>query len=155
MIRGVHHVAISTPRLERLLAFYRDQLGFEEVQRVTWPQGTTQIDSVLALRDSSARQAMLRSSNLCLELFEFATPEPLPMNPDRPVCNHGHTHICMDVVDIDSEYQRLLAAGVRFHAPPQDFGDVRATYARDPDGNVFELQEIVAENDPTRLAVLE
>ncbi|GAB3287446.1 VOC family protein [Parahaliea aestuarii] len=151
MIRGVHHVAISTPNLNRLLAFYRDQLGFEEIQQTSWPRGTGQIDRVLALHDCSARQAMLKTSNLCLELFEFASPEPAPMAPDRPVCNHGHTHICMDVTDIGEVYNRLLAAGVHFHAPPQDFGGVWATYARDPDGNVFELQEIVAENDPAAL----
>lgn len=151
MIRGVHHVAISTPNLDRLLTFYRDQLGFEEVQRVSWPRGTEQIDRVLFLKDSSAQQAMLKTSNLCLELFEFQSPEPAPMDSDRPVCNHGHTHICMDVTNVDTVYKQLLAAGVRFHCPPQDFGDVRATYARDPDGNVFELQEIVNPEDPTRL----
>ncbi len=151
MIRGVHHVAISTPNLERLLAFYRDQLGFEQVQRVSWPEGSTAIDEVLSLRNSSAEQAMLKTSNLCLELFEFSNPEPQPMDPDRPVNNHGHTHICMDVTDIHEVYKALLEAGVRFHHPPQDFGGVRATYARDPDGNVFELQEIVDPDDPTRL----
>lgn len=151
MIRGVHHVAISTPNLDRLLAFYRDQLGFEEITQTSWPRGTDQIDRVMALHDCSARQAMLKTSNLCLELFEFTSPEPAPMDPDRPVCNHGHTHICMDVTNIEEVYDKLVAAGVRFHAPPQDFGDVRATYARDPDGNVFELQEIIAENDPAAL----
>lgn len=151
MINGVHHVAISTPNLDRLLAFYRDQLGFEEIQRTSWPRGTTQIDQVLGLRDSAAQQAMLKTGNLCLELFEFESPAPEPMNPDRPVCNHGHTHLCMDVTGIESVYERLLAAGVRFHAPPQDFGDVRATYARDPDGNVFEIQELMNRDDPARL----
>ena len=31
MIRGVHHVAISTPNLERIVAFYRDVVGAEVV----------------------------------------------------------------------------------------------------------------------------
>lgn len=147
MIRGVHHVAISTPDLDRLLGFYRDLLGFEEIQRFEWPAGTEQVDKVLGLRDSAARQAMLKGANLCLELFEFSAPQPAPMDPRRPVCNHGHTHICFDVVDIESVYDRLRAAGTEFHCPPQDFGNVRATYGRDPDGNVFEIQEIMDEND--------
>jgi hypothetical protein len=34
--------------------------------------------------------------------------------------------------------------GAVFHCPPQDFGGaVKATYGRDPDGNVFELQQII------------
>lgn len=151
MIRGAHHVAISTPNLDKLIWFYRDLLGFEQVQEVSWEKGTEIIDNVLGLRDSSARQTMLKGSNLCIELFEFASPTPMPMDPGRPVCNHGHTHLCLDVTDIDREYHRLRRAGIEFHAPPQDFGNLKATYGRDPDGNVFELQELLEPNDPLQV----
>lgn len=44
---------------------------------------------------------------------------------------------------LDEEYQRLRGLGVDFHCQPQDLGGgVRTTYARDPDGNVVELQEL-------------
>lgn len=151
MIRGIHHVAISTPDLDRLLGFYRDLLGFEQVMETEWPRGTAQIDKVLGLTDSSGRQTMLRAGNLCIEMFEFDSPEPKPMDPKRPVCDHGHTHLCLDVVDIQSVYDKLVAAGTEFHAPPQDFGDIRATYGRDPDGNVFEIQEVLKADDPIQL----
>ncbi len=151
MIRGAHHVAISTPNIERLLGFYRDLLGFQEVARTAWEPGTDVINQVLGLHDSAATQVMLKGANLCIELFEFKTPSPETMDPQRPVCDHGHTHICFDVTDIEEVYARLLAAGVAFNAPPQDFGAVKATYGRDPDGNVFELQEIVAVDAPDRL----
>lgn len=151
MIRGIHHVAISTPDMERLMGFYRDLLGFEQVMTSEWPKGTEQVDKVLGLKGSSARQAMLKAGNLCIELFEFKSPEPAPMDPERPVCNHGHTHLCLDVVDIHSVYDKLVAAGTKFHAPPQDFGDIRATYGRDPDGNVFELQEVMKADDPIQM----
>lgn len=151
MIRGIHHVAISTPNMDRLLGFYRDLLGFKEVGTAEWSPGTTTIDKVLGLKDSAARQVMLKAANLCIELFEFKNPEPKPLEPMRPVCNHGHTHLCLDVVDIDTVYNRLKDAGVHFHAPPQDFGSVRATYGRDPDGNVFEIQEIISADDPAQV----
>ena len=151
MIRGVHHVAISTPDLDRALGFYRDLLGFQEVQRVTWNAGADQIDRVMNLQGTAARQVMLKAGNLCLELFEFHSPTPRPADPERPVCDHGHTHICLDVTDIQEVYDRLVEAGVRFHCTPQDFGDVCATYGRDPDGNVFELQELLAPDDPSRV----
>ncbi|MCY1251554.1 hypothetical protein D9M72_653300 [compost metagenome] len=89
---------------------------------------------------------MLQGRNLCIELFQFEAPAQLPhdaVHAERPVHLYGITHFCIDVKDIHSVYQRLLDAGIRFHAPPQDFGSVRATYGRDPDGNVFELQEIL------------
>ncbi len=155
MIRGAHHVAISTPDMDRLLGFYRDLIGFREVMHAEWPVGTGQVDQVLGLKDSSARQVMLQLGNICIEMFEFKSPDPEPKNPEYPVCNHGHTHICFDVVDIDVEYERLVKAGIRFHAPPQDFGAIKATYGRDPDGNVFELQELLDRDDPMQLEVLQ
>lgn len=55
----------------------------------------------------------------------------------------GITHFCVEVSDIESEYERLKAAGASFHCPPLDFsGEAMATYGRDPDGNVFELLQM-------------
>jgi len=143
MSHAFHHVAISTPNMERAVAFYRDLLGLEEISRTSWPAGSLQINQVLGLEDSAATQVMLQGRNLCLELFQFSLPETLPEEGERPVNRHGITHFCLDVKGIDELYQRLLKAGVRFHVPPQHLGAVKATYARDPDGNVFELQEIL------------
>jgi len=101
---------------------------------------------------SAARAAMLRAGNAHIELFQYVAPEPRPADPKRPVCDHGITHICIDVVDVDAEYARLAAAGMSFHCPPQDLGpDVRTTYGRDPDGNVIELQEVRNPESPIAL----
>ena len=144
MIRGIHHAAISTGNLDRMLAFYRDLLGFRLLFDFSWPAGTEVADRITGLQQSSARCVMLHTGNAVIELFEYASPAPRPGDPDRPVCNHGITHICLDVTDLDAEYQRLRAAGVRFHCPPQELGsEVRTTYGRDPDGNVIELQEVL------------
>jgi len=58
------------------------------------------------------------------------------------------TRLCFDVTDIHGEYARLQGMGVQFTCPPQSLGTVLATYGRDPDGNIFELQEIL---DPVSL----
>ena len=149
MIEGIHHVAISTGDADRLLGFYRDLLGFEVLFDQTWPPGTEVADRITGLNGSSARQLVLGAGNVYFELFEYRSPAPRPGDPDRPVCDHGLTHLCLDVADLDAEYERLSAAGVRFHAPPQDaFAGVRTTYARDPDGNVVELQELASRDHP-------
>ena len=57
----------------------------------------------------------------------------------------------LDLNSIEVEYKRLLNNGVEFHAPPQDFGQVKATYGRDCDGNVFEIQEIIDPEHPARV----
>jgi catechol 2,3-dioxygenase-like lactoylglutathione lyase family enzyme len=142
MILGIHHTAISTGDIERSLRFYRDLLGFTEVFSSTWGIGTETTDRIVGLKDSSARVVMLRAGNACVELFQYATPEPKPGDANRPVCDHGITHLCLQVSDIDAEYSRLKAAGMRFHCEPQNVGNLRATYGRDPDGNVVELLEV-------------
>lgn len=144
MIRAVHHVALSTPNLERMRSFYCDLLGFKEVSRVSWKAGEPKIDAVMALAGTGATTVMLQLGSLCVELFEFESPSPAPQRTDdRPVNSYGITHLCFDVEDVDAAYRRMVDAGVRFHCPPQDFGAAKATYGRDPDGNVFELQELV------------
>lgn len=151
MINGLHHVALSTPDLDRLTAFYRDLLGFEIVDWPGgWSVGNAVIDEIVGLKDSAARQAMLRAGNLYLEVFEYSSPTPKPGDPNRPVCDHGYTHFCLDVTDIDAEYARLSAAGMRFHrAPVSDPGQgIASAYGRDPDGNVIEIQEVSNRDHP-------
>lgn len=146
MIHGINHVAISTADIERLSAFYMDLLGFEEVFRLNWDVGDKVLDSITGLKDSSARIIMLKCGNACIELFEYETPPPRPVDPQRPVCDHGITHVCLQVTDIEDEYKRLEAAGMTFHCPPQQLGDLAATYGRDPDGNVIELLQAPADS---------
>lgn len=156
MIRGIHHVAISTPDLDRLVAFYRDVIGAEMLRESSWPVGSDKIDTLVGLRCSSARTATLRLGNAYLELFQYDSPAARAQDPMRPVNDHGYTHFCLDVVDIDAEYERLLAAGMTFHCPPPALGEIgsgslRSTYGRDPDGNVVELQELITANHPLSL----
>ena len=146
MIHGINHVAISTGDIVSLSAFYQETLGFEEVFKLNWDVGDQTLDNITGLNDSSAKIIMLKCGNACLELFEYQTPPPKPGDENRPVCDHGITHLCLQVTDIDSEYNRLKNAGMRFHCPPQTVGDLRATYGRDPDGNVIELLEAPADS---------
>ncbi len=154
MIRGIHHVAISTPDADRLLGFYRDLLGLQIAFEQAWPEGTEVADRLTGLRGSAARQLLLGNGHLYIELFEYRTPTPRPSEPGRPVCDHGVTHVCLEVEDVDALHERLAAAGVEFHCPPVNLGGgVRTTYARDPDGNVVELQQLARRDHPFALPI--
>ncbi|MEE9279833.1 MAG: VOC family protein [Myxococcota bacterium] len=145
MINGIHHTAISTADMERALGFYRDLLGFEVQSDTSWEKGSgasENADRIMALEGVACRIAMLRLGSNHLELFEFDSPAPRAADPNRPVCDHGYTHVCLSVTDMDAEYERLKQAGMRFHCPPIQLGRrARVTYGRDPDGNVVELLE--------------
>ena len=146
MIKNINHAALSTPDMDRLLHFYRDLLGARIVFETSWPVGTQMLDDITRLKGSSARVVMIAFGETQIELFQFATPPPAPVDLKRPVCDHGITHLCFNVTDIDGEYKRLVATGVDFHCPPQQVSPgVRTTYGRDPDGNVFELLEVQSE----------
>lgn len=157
MIHGIHHVALATGQLDRQIEFYTSALGFELMFRSGWDQGNQEIDDLVGLPASAARTAMLRSATVLVEMFEYSSPAGRPADPDRPVCDHGYTHFCLLVSDIDTEYQRLAAAGMRFHCPPHPApapirrGSVRSAYGRDPDGNVIELLELLHPGSPLRL----
>ena len=144
MIRGIHHVAVATGDLDRLVSFYTDLFGFGPVMSTEWANRPA-IDAIIGLENTAARQVMLKSGNAYLEIFEYRAPEPRAHDGAPRACDQGYTHFCIDVTDIDAEYERLSAAGMRFHCPPPHLGggSIRATYGRDPDGNIVELQEIV------------
>ncbi|WP_185267070.1 VOC family protein [Halopseudomonas xiamenensis] len=144
MINAVHHVAISTPNLDRLAGFYQQGFGFAEESAVDWPPGEDRINNIMGLPESSARSMMLRLGGMRLELFQFLQPVSPPVQETRPVHHFGITHFCFDVTDIEQVCERLVTLGASFHCLPQDFGDSKTTYGRDPDGNVFELTEFLA-----------
>jgi catechol 2,3-dioxygenase-like lactoylglutathione lyase family enzyme len=147
VIRGIHHVAIATANLDRLAAFYTDVFGFRQVMSTSWSKRPI-IDRIIGVEGSAARQIMLQAGNAYLELFEYSAPVGLPAPSSPSPADHGYTHFCIDVVDIDAEYQRLSANGMQFHGPPPTTDElggssIRAIYGRDPDGNIVELQEVL------------
>ena len=146
MIRGIHHVGIHTPNLDRLVAFYRDVVGFELVEssRSEW-DNEPDIDRIVGFKGSAAKVVMLRAANVYVEFFEYSRPAARHADRLAPY-DYGFTHICLDVVDIDHEYERLSRNGMVFHGPPVSVGGgaFKMNYARDPDGNVIELQELAS-----------
>lgn len=140
MNKRMSHVGLSVSCIKRSIKFYQQMLGMELMVHETF-EGK-QYESILGLPAAQGEVALMKAGDVRIELFEFLHPLPNPNRLDRPVCDVGITHFCIEVDDLDSEYARLVAAGVEFHCPPILFFDsTKATYGRDPDGNVFELIE--------------
>ena len=144
MILGANHVAISVPNMQKALAFYVDLLGFEKVGDFSWNTNSETSDRILAVKGTAADVTVVKAGNILLEIFEFKAGGPRLQDPKRPVIDHGFTHLCFAVKNLDEEYDRLKAAGMEFHCPPVDLAEglVRTVYGRDPFGNVIELEEV-------------
>lgn len=138
-IAGFHHVGISTLDLDRLVAFYTETFGFEEVAGFAWEPGLDDVDAALALKDSSGNMAMLRLGNVHLEVFEFFSPRAEAVDPARPITGVGINHLCLLVDDIDPVVRHLGDRGVAVHTSALDIGDGPFVYCRDPDGNAIEF----------------
>jgi glyoxylase I family protein len=142
MIRGVHHISLSTTDLDKLVYFYRDLLGMELDRISPLAPGFDAFETVVGLRNVTAQVAQFNLGNLNMEVFCYGYPAPRP-GERRPACDAGIRHIAFDVKDIFYEYERLKAAGVDFISPPQHLaaGKCTSCYLYDPDGNIVELQE--------------
>lgn len=141
MIHGIDHTAISVPDLPEAIDFYCGTLGFEIESESGWPRGAKRVDRLVGLADSASKVVMVKLGATRIELFQYESPMARPRDSDFRVCDHGITHICLAVSEIDQEYARLSKAGVRFNSPPIDVGTSICAYGRDPFGNVLELKE--------------
>jgi len=131
-----NHVGISVSDIERSIAFYRDMFGMQQLCDV-FPFGDERVQAIMDIPGVTGRMCMIGKDNLQLELFEFTGGRAKDAN--YPVSDHGYSHFGFEVDDVDATYARLKEAGVRIHSPVITFdGGIRAIYARDPDGNVFE-----------------
>lgn len=144
MIKATNHVGISVADLDRAVKFYCDAFGMAVVAQIAFDSQTEsgRYETILGIKGVAGRVALLKVGDTQLELFEFSTPVPRRAEASRPVSDHGISHFCIEVSDIEEMCERLREAGASFHCPPLEFfGRVKATYVRDPEGNVFEVIE--------------
>lgn len=80
----------------------------------------------------------------CFALFEGAAMRLFP-GYEQPSSETQPDSIVgiIPTLDLDGDYQRLKEAGVEFLSEPQqmDAWGMRCTYFRDPEGNLFELND--------------
>ncbi len=141
MIRVLNHIGVHVRDLDRMAAFYREAFGFAAVaEELSW-RDNPKIDRMIDVPGSAARMLMLRTGNCYLELFEYSAPEGGSTRPLDPF-DKGYTHLCIEISDFASEFERLKGLGMTFGSPePNETARAIAIYGRDPEGHLIELME--------------
>ncbi|GIX32043.1 MAG: VOC family protein [Porticoccaceae bacterium] len=138
MTPALHHVALSVADLERAVHFWCELVGLAPFTAVL-DLGDPAIARVMGLDRVAGRMQVVGSAALALELFEFHHPPRGPAPANRSLADPGLSHFGIAVDDLDALCARLAAAGVPLLGPVTRIGGHRAVYARDPEGNSFEL----------------
>lgn len=125
-ITCTHHLAIYTADFERIRDFYVDTLG-------------------LPVRGA------FEGYNI---IFVDAGTTTIEIVEDRNgrANDGGWRHLALEVPDVDAAYAELVAKGIPFHVPPEDFPPqapkMRYALFRDPDGNELELVQPLGSRYP-------
>jgi len=139
MIKSLHHTAISVTDLDQSIHFYRDILGMTFEWRLEH-RGGDALERVVGLKNVDVSYAMLSGWGGRIELFQYHSPQGLPYPQERPVNDHGITHVGFQVDDIEGLYKKMVGHGVRFNSPPQEIRPgVKVAYFHDPDGVTLEI----------------
>src|SRR3954452_24636962 len=111
MLSSIDHVNLVVADLSRMLAFYRDVLGFVVTKQVTI--GGEWIGETVGLLNVSAEVVYLDlPAGPRVELIRYLTPDAIAVPGfDRPN-GLGLRHLAFKVDDIDAAAAKLRAAGV-------------------------------------------
>jgi catechol 2,3-dioxygenase-like lactoylglutathione lyase family enzyme len=142
---GIQHVSSTVRDLGETLGWYRDVLGIE-------PHMTMQAEGPAlgaGLRVPGARLdvAFLRVGGATVELIEYVEPADTRDALELGRSDHGASHICFEVEDIDAAYAHLTAHGVDCYDAPQHVPQGPLTgawflYFDGPEGLHYELHQM-------------
>jgi catechol 2,3-dioxygenase-like lactoylglutathione lyase family enzyme len=117
-ITKLHHIARVTRRPAESIAFYKEVLGFQEIQRPAF----------------NFRGAWLFNYGVQIHIIENVPSAP---DPERDIDSRGD-HLAFHVTDIEASKAQLRAAGIDFKEQV-NAGGIHQIFFRDPDGHFIEL----------------
>ena len=123
----VHHIAISVKDSEKSAKFYKDNFGFEEINRFTKPGW-----------DGSA--IILKLHDLQFEIFQFQNQ----IEKQDDLSNLkviGLKHIGIQVESVKQKYEKLKNKDIDIDKPVKGTTCSWFCFLRDPDGIPIELYE--------------
>lgn len=143
MILGTRHTGIVVHDMERCLHFWRDVMGLKVV--ADFREEGEFIDTVQRL--NGVRLHMIKLSAPDGSMIELLKDDAHPtLSPERnTLCDRGIRHIAFTVTDIAESWKIFCNAGLKVLSEPitAPDGKARLFFARDPEGNLIELVEML------------
>jgi glyoxylase I family protein len=128
LFKRIDHIELLTAAPERMLAFYRDVLGFQERSRARIPDTPAgPLDLVY-----------LDLGGTTVELMCYPKAAIPPRSPERSL---GYQLMALEVDDMDQTLRVLKAKGIQPSWGPMKRPDYARAEIRDPDGNGIELRQ--------------
>ncbi|WP_018930568.1 VOC family protein [Gracilibacillus lacisalsi] len=126
MIKGISHTAFTVQNMERSLAFYCDQLGFEKLFE-------------LHNQDNEPWIIYLKvCEGQFIELF-YGGKKQTTIDGETI----GYNHLCLEVDDIHEIAAHLKEKGLTLDIEPQQGLDLNyQCWVKDPDGNRVEFMQL-------------
>ena len=142
-VKTIRHTGIVVSDMDRSLPFYRDLLGMEVW--ADFEDDSAYVQALTGVPGANIWMVKLKAADgVSIELLQYLShPQPIPK--ESKARDVGCNHIALQVDDIDTQYEKLLAEGVRFNAPPavSPDGSAKVAYCRDPEGVLIELVQIL------------
>lgn len=129
----MHVMSVMVDDQRKALAFYTDVLGF--VKKTEIPMGEV---SWLTVVSPDAPNGM----ELSLEPDSHPAARPFK----HALVEDGIPFTSFGVDDVQAEYERLSAKGVRFTQPPTNLGPVIVATLDDTCGNLLQIAQLTASN---------
>jgi len=119
-------ICLFVQDLQKMVAFYRDVLGFE----IEW--------------DRKGPYAEFKHHGIRFSMYERSElPKLLGKKPDYPRGLNGTFELALDLPrfeDVDKEYSRVVNAGaIPVYKPRDEPWGMRSSMVTDPEGNLIEI----------------
>jgi len=129
MIR-IHVTSVPVDNQDKALKFYTEKLGF--VKKTEVPMGEHKWLTVVSRNEQNGVELLL---------------EPMGFEPARvyqkALKDAGIPYTSFMVADLNKEYERLIAAGVKFSMEPREMGPVKMAVLDDTCGNNIQLVQML------------
>jgi catechol 2,3-dioxygenase-like lactoylglutathione lyase family enzyme len=144
-IIGFNHIGLSVQNLREMVKFYEEATGFEIVKREKVNRSKN-ASLLLGIDTLSYETVTFKAPNMLLELTQYSNQQNAQISK-MPPQGPGMTHTCYQSPSWESGYDKFKNAGAKVLSRGDtavDLGGYGVTYAyaHDPEGNMFEMEQL-------------